>query len=129
MELTDAQIEGINKECPYDQGIFREPYGIPTHIKELVIYSRYETGGVSGGSCWDSSDPQPYSRQPPKDRMRVLELVLKVLKPQISFLEYKMIDGLIEDNYNTQYEYYGNSTDYCIEYIKLSELYEALAKF
>ena len=129
MELTQEQIEAINKECPYNQGVFREPYGIPVKIKEPVIYCRYETGGYSGGSCWDDSDPQPYSEEPPKDRMKVLELVLKVLKPQISFLEYRMIEGLIHDNSETEYEYYGNSTDWKIEYIKLSDLYEALAKF
>lgn len=129
MELTQEQIEAINKECPYNQGVFREPYGIPVKIKEPVIYCRYETGGYSGGSCWDDSDPQPYSEEPPKDRMKVLELVLKVLKPQISFLEYRMIEGLIQDNSETEYEYYGNSTDWKIEYIKLSDLYEALAKF
>jgi hypothetical protein len=129
MELTQEQIESINKECPYNQGVFREPYGIPVKIKEPVIYCRYEIGGFSGGSCWDDSDPQPYSEEPPKDRMKVLELVLKLLKPQISFLEYRMIEGLIHDNSETEYEYYGNSTDWKIEYIKLSDLYEALAKF
>jgi len=60
--------------------------------------------------------------------MKVLELVLKVLKPQISFLEYRMIEGLIHDNSETEYEYYGNSTDWKIEYIKLSDLYEAYEK-
>jgi len=129
MELTQTQIEAINEECPYNQGVFKEPYGIPVNIKEPVIYCRYETGGYSGGSCWDDSDPQPYTEEPPKDRMKVLELVLKVLKPQISFLEYRMIEGLIHDNSETEHEYYGNSTEWKIEYIKLSDLYEALAKF
>lgn len=48
MELTQEQIEAINKECPYNQGVFREPYGIPVKIKEPVIYCRYEIGGYSG---------------------------------------------------------------------------------
>lgn len=129
MELTKEQIEKINNECPENQGVFIEPYGIPVHIKEPVIYSRYEVGGYSGGSCWDSSNPQPYHKDAPKDRMKVLEIVLKVLKPQISFLEYRMIEGLIHDNFETEYEYYGNSTEWFIEYIKLSDLYEALSKF
>lgn len=97
-ELTEDQIKRINKECPYDQGIFTEPYGVPVHIKEPVIYCRYETGGYMGGSCWDDSDPQPYTEQPPKDRMKVLDLVLKELKPDISYLEFKMLSGLIHDN-------------------------------
>jgi hypothetical protein len=128
MELTKDQIKKINGECPYDQGVFVEPYGVPVHIKEPVIYCRYSTGGYSGGSCWDDSDPQPYSEPVPKDRMKVLELVLKELKPNISYLDFKMISGLVEDNSSTEYEYYGNSTDWVIEYIKLSDLYAALEK-
>ena len=117
MELTQQQIEGINKKCPYDQGIFRQPYGIPVSIKEPVIYCRYETGG------WE---PRPYEKEPPKDRMKVLELVLMELKPNISFLQYRLIEGLIHNNEETEREYYGNSTEWKIEYIKLSDLYEAL---
>lgn len=128
MELAQSQIEAINKKCPENQGIFKEPYGIPVHIKEQVIYSRYEIGGVHGGNCHDESVNESYVVPPPKDRMKVLEFALKELRPQISFLEYRMIEGLIHDNEETEYEYYGNSTDWKIEYIKLSDLYGALAK-
>jgi len=128
-KLTKEQIEKINGEAPSDQGVFFQPYGIPVIIKELVVYCRYETGGVTGGSCWESSDPHDYTADPPKDRMKVLDLVLKELKPNISFLEYRIIEGLIHNNSETEYEYYGNSTDWTIEYIKLSDLYEALDNF
>jgi len=123
MELTEEQIKQINNECPYNQGIFFEPYGIPIGIKEKVIYCRYETGGYSGGSCWDDSDPQPYNEEPPSDRMKVLDLVLAEICPNISYLHYRAITGLIHDNNETEHEYYGNSTDWKVEYIKLSELY------
>lgn len=129
LDLTEEMIKDINSKCPYNQGVFKEPYGIPVKIKEPVIYCRYETGGYEGGSCWDDSDPQPYNRETPKDRMKVLDLVLKKIKPDITFLEFRMIEGLIHDNSETEYEYYGNSTDWKIEYIKLSDLYEALEKF
>jgi hypothetical protein len=131
-KLTKEEIEKINSDKSYDnwkQGIFKQPYGIPVKIKESVIYSRYETGGVSGGSCWGSSDPQPwYSSQTPKDHLKVLDLVLKILKPDITLLEYRMITGLFYNNTETEYEYYGNSTDWYIEYLPLSDLYEALSK-
>lgn len=42
MQLTQAQIAAINAECPYGQGIFREPFGIPDHIKDLLIYTKWE---------------------------------------------------------------------------------------
>lgn len=120
--MTKEEIKEINDKCPYNQGIFVEPSMIPVHIKEPVIYGRYETGGYSGGSCWDDSDPQPYTEEPPKDRFKVLELVLEKLKPNITFLQYKKIESMIHDNEETEYEYYGNSTDWKVEYIILSEL-------
>lgn len=133
MELNKEQIEKINDSLPYisgmDQGIFTEPYGIPYHIKEPVIYCRYETGGYSGGSCWDDSDPRPYSSDAPKDKMKVLDLVLAELYPRISYLEFKEIQALVHTNSETEFEYYGNSTDWEIEYIVLSELIDLLEHF
>lgn len=127
MKLTQEQIDRINKAAPNDwqsneQGIFTQPFGIPVHIKEPVVYCRYENGGFRGGSCWDDSDPQPYEASAPKDKMKVLDLALKELKPDITFLQFREIENLIHTNEETEYEYYGNSTDYKIEYIILSEL-------
>lgn len=124
--MTREMIESINLRCPSDQGIFVQPYGIPTHIKEPVVYSRWESGGYSGGSCWDYSDPRPYSNDAPKDRYKIIELVLTELKPNISFLGYKQVESLIRNNSETEVEYYGNSTDWEIEYIILSELEKLL---
>ena len=106
MELTKNQIKKINKEAPNEwqtneQGIFTEPFGIPVNIKEPVIYCRYEIGGYSGGSCWDDSNPQPYTKDEPKDKMKVLDLVLKELKPQITFLQFREIEKLIRTNEET----------------------------
>ena len=120
--MTNEQIKEINDRCPYDQGIFTEPWMIPTHIKEPVIYCRYETGGCRGGSCWDDSDPYPYTAVVPTDRFKVLDLVLVILKPNISYLQHEKIESMIHDNEETEYEYYGNSTDWKVEYIILSEL-------
>lgn len=125
--MTKEQIEKINKECPYNQGIFAEPYGIPVHIKEPVIYMRYEIGGVSGGSCWDNSNPQPYTVNE-KPKFKVLDLVLSELKPDLTYLQYRKIEDLIHTNEEAEYHYYGNSTDYKVEYIILSELEAVLAK-
>lgn len=120
--MNTELIKEINDKCPYNQGIFEEPYGIPVHIKEPVIYCRYETGGYSGGSCWDDSNPEYYSEDIPKDRFKVLDIVLEVLFPEIKYLQYKQIEELIHDNDETECEYYGNSTDWKCEYIILSEL-------
>ena len=58
--------------------------------------------------------------------MRILDLVLKELKPDISFLEFREIERLIHNNSETEYETYGNHTDFEIEYIVLSDLYKFL---
>ncbi len=126
MKLTQEQITKINNECPYDQGVFVQPNGIPVSIKEPVIYTRYETGGYSGGSCWDDSDPQPYTSEIPKDKFKVLDLVLKELCPNISYLQYKEIESLIDYNNYSENEYYGNCSNYQIEFIQTSKLYNLL---
>ena len=122
-------IDKINNECPYNQGIYFQPNYIPVKIKELVVYSRYKTGGYSGGSCWDDSNPQPYSSDIPNDHMKVLDLVLAEICPNISYLNYKKIQSIVHDNEETEYEYYGNSTDWKVEYIILSELENLVKTF
>lgn len=127
--MTEEEINNVNKKCQYNQGIFKEPYGIPVHIKEPVIYTRYETGGYQGGSCW-GTDAEPYCTDEPEDKFEVLDFVLEVLMPNITYLQYKKImNKLVHDNYESEYEYYGNSTDWKIEYIVLSELEELLKTF
>lgn len=122
MVVTKEIIERVNKECPDNQGIFIEPYCIPTHIKEPVIYSRYEIGGYSGGSCWNDSNPRPYTSIPPTNKMEVLEILLKYTKPDISFLEFRrLISQHLKTNQETEYEYYGNSTEWEVEYITISD--------
>jgi hypothetical protein len=130
MELTQEQIEAINNECPYGQGIFREPFGIPNNIKELVVYTKWQSGG-RGGSCWDDENTvnEHYDSDRPSDAFKVLDITLKVLRPNITLLEYKMLEGLKDSNTETDYGYYGDYTEDTIEWIKLSDLHEALAKF
>lgn len=120
--MTKEEITEINSKCPEDQGIFFQPSMIPVHIKEHVIYCRYKTGGYSGGNCWNANEAKYYSEDPPEDRFKVLDLVLEKLKPNITYLQYKKIESMVHNNEETEYEYYGNSTEWKVEYIILSEL-------
>lgn len=126
--LTKQYIEDINKECPSDQGIFKEPYGIPIHIKEQVIYMRWETGGMTGGG-YSGDEPYPYTSNETKPKFKVLDILLKKIKPSISYLEFRELEELIHTNHETQHEYYGNSEDYEIEYIILSEFLKKIEQF
>ena len=118
-------IEEINSKCPYGQGIFVQPTMIPVDIKEPVIYRRFETGGMRGGSCWGTK-PDYYESDEENEDFVALDLTLEKLMPDITYLKYKKISKLIHTNKETHHEYYGNSTDYKVEYIILSELEEFL---
>ena len=126
--MTPDEIKAFNnsyqKDNQYDhnQGIYSEPNGIPVHIKEPVMYMRYEIGGIEGGSCWEDSDPQPYTKYKLEDEWKALDKFLSMYCPNISYLNYKKIDTLIHTNEETDWEYYGNCTEYRVKYIKLKQL-------
>lgn len=119
--MSPEDIKEINDKCPSDQGIFIQPSMIPITIKGPVIYSRYSTGGMSGGNCW-GDEPYYQSEEIPEDHFKVLDLVLEKLMPNITYLQYKKLTKLIHNNSESRDEYYGNSTDWAVEYIILSEL-------
>lgn len=123
--MDKSTIDEINKKCPYGQGIFFQPSGIPTDIKELVIYSRYTTGGVTGGSCWGDSNLRPYTCEPDKEHMAVLDIVLEALKPDIRYLDAVKLRRMTSNNNQTKSDdYYGNYSEYYIEWISLAVVEE-----
>lgn len=123
--LTEDDIKEINRIDGWYQGIFKEPNWIPTNIKDYVVYQRYETGGYSGGACWEGCVAEPYevSEVPNFD---VLDAVLKKIAPDVSYLQYKRVEKFITNSSETEYEYYGNSTDWAVRFIVLEDLYELL---
>ena len=128
--MKEELIKAINEKCPYDQGIFFQPFGIPDGIETHVVYSRVETGGTSGGNCWNDDEARPYvADEAEEEPMKVLDILLEEIAPKITYLQYKKIQKLIHSNEHTEWQYYGNSTDYKIEYILLPELENLLAQF
>lgn len=119
--MTQEQIDSINKKAPFDQGIFFQPNGVPLHIKELVIYSKYDHSGRSGGDCW-GSDAKPYINDVPRNHFEVLDLVLQEIHPNCTYLQYRQIRKLIQSDTQHQFEYYGNFSEWEVEWIALSEL-------
>lgn len=93
------------------------------------IYVQNETGGVSGGSCWDSSNPHPYTNTNPKEDFIELDVILEMFNSNISFIQYKNLKrSVVHTVQYTSYEYYGNHTDYEVEYVILKELYDYLSE-
>lgn len=124
--MSPELIKEINVLCPSDQGIFVEPNGIPTHIKEPVIYTRWIKSGFSGGGYGGEHTAQPFTSEPPENRFKILDIILEKLKPNISYLQYKKIMELWDENNYSVNQYYGNFDDYVIKFMPLSVLEQYL---
>lgn len=125
IEISEEEINEINRLCPYNQGIFLQPNGIPDSVKTHVVYSRWNKCGYSGGSCW-GDEATPYVNQRPSDVMKVLDIILERKFARISYLDYRKIEAMIQSTLTSTWEYYGNCSDYEIEYIVLKDLLEFL---
>lgn len=94
------------------------------------IYVSWITGGVTGGSCWDSDDSrlEPV-RGEPEPEFEMLDKVLEKVCPDIGFLAYKNLCAeVVETLERHENEYYGNYTDTCIKKVDLKKLYDALVE-
>lgn len=135
MNLTAEDITEINKKC-YDhfqddnQGVYLQPNGIPTSIKGHVVYLSWCTGGMKGGGYHEDSYLRPYTTGTTEPDFFALTLVLKKLKPELSFIEYKEIEAtLIHDaDYDGYEDYYGNRDDYSVRYVVVEDLIKHLSK-
>jgi len=129
--LTEDDIIEINKTCPQEwqeneQGVFKQPSGIPTTVKGNVIYMRYLTGGMMGGGYHSDSYLHSFVADG-RPNFVALDIVLKKISPEITYLQYKDIERLInETEDDDSADYYGNCSDFGVEYIILDELYNYL---
>lgn len=121
LDKAQSLFDAFNKKWHNDDN-YSCDYQHRLYEGELSV--RWETGGVSGGSCWDSSDPEPYSRNLRPMEISTLDDLLSEIKPDINFLEYKKLKAALEIPFDkTDYEYYGNKTDYSGTKINLTDLY------
>jgi len=91
-----------------------------------TISVKWATGGVEGGSCWDSSNPREYVNSDPEPAFTELHTVLEKVCPAITYLQYCDMTSLIERDTHTVYEYYGNCTHYATKSIRIGKLYQWL---
>ena len=102
-------------------------------VKALDISLKTEwcSGGISGGSCWDSSNPQPYTSDEVEPKDTAILEIIKELYPNISglkILELLNVENLYEYGGYTSYEYYGNRDEYRTKELNLVVLYNMLEK-
>lgn len=131
--LTEEQIGKINEELntrPWmddGQGIITEGAGVPSHIKEQCIYRSYNSGGTSGGSCWDTSNPRSYTIDEVPE-WKSLKMALDIVAPGYTEDDLKMVESIAQEDTITDRQYYGNYDDYQIDYIPLSRFYAVVKR-
>lgn len=144
--MTYGQIDGVyisNSEygnCDYVLKDLKE-----WQKRNAFIYAEVNTGGASGGSCWDGmpcyedSGATPYEGSQLDLHDFVYDYLNNVLESIISdYPNDKSVSELCDILYNnpsiikegtrTNYEYYGNYDDYSSYYITLGDLFEFLLK-
>lgn len=133
--LTENDIKEINRLClingKENEGIFFQPWGIPTNIKEHVIYCRYMKYESVGSSCYDENCTRESRFDPPKKRFKVLGFVLRKLGANFSDKERmgKIAKLVRKSSTHRSTNAYADCEGYGIEYVVLSELYDLLKTF
>jgi hypothetical protein len=113
-DLSDQRADGLDggregKREPFDG---------------LVV--RWVSGGVSGGTCWESSRSRAYSTDAEPAPLSSLSAVLEDFVPELRYLSFRRIESLVVSDSWSLREYYGNRTDYGRTRIALRDLYDVL---
>lgn len=131
-EIVEFIIENntdIFKDCQRRQ-YSSYPYAQEENANALMI--KYSPGGVSGGSCWDSSDPQPYDNDLEEiHRAGITGSIKNYLDREIDF-DYPrynyLVDSALDSNQPIgsyiQHEYYGNCEYFAVVAINIESLAE-----
>ena len=123
VDELESVLNNIDIEYTYDRYNYNEMSG--------VVYDQsFETGGVSGGSCWEDSNPSGYSTDLEYSyRNGRLYKLLVEYYPNISFINFnEIISTCVKHERKSENEYYGNCTDYAIYKIDVYALKSFLDK-
>lgn len=133
IKVTDLKVSIHEPYHPFRlEGVF--VYSGNRYDKKVVnpvpyIIQYWAAGGVSGGSCWDSSDPKPYRGEPAPRTFPDLDKILMAVAPNISFLQHRALEAaVLKEGEETEYEYYGNSTTYGYRLVTMPDLYAKLVE-
>jgi len=99
------------------------------NLDECYLYIEWISGGLSGGSCWDTGEEDNHysiSAESEPEFKSLDNLLIKIC-PNITFLQYKnLMSKVLEISERSEYEYYGNYTDYTIKIVNLGKLYKVI---
>lgn len=93
--------------------------------EDIIVLKVIEIGGISGGSCWDNSNPQRYDKNEIDYQINLFKQ-LELMNISVSHSQVIEIEEKIRKNTYTDYEYYGNNTDYEYHYMLIIELWNLL---
>lgn len=130
-----------------DAGIDTQPY-LPFSLERIFTYPAkgrskkpvdappfiaqyWDAGGMSGGSCYDEgTKDNHYHRTGEPAPIGFIDLVkvLTAVCPNLTFLQYEMVKGIIKSDVETEYEYYSNSSSYGYQVVILQDLYDKLVE-
>ena len=86
----------------------------------------WRTGGMWGGNCW-GDEPRYSADSEPVPELDAIDEFLEEVCPDMTFFQYKKImRDLVEQDSRTDYEYYGNNTNYGIKRIHYRALFDRL---
>ncbi len=98
---------------------------LPPEIND-VLYVKWLTGGVGGGSYMEPSTYYPIEAEP-EPELDSLNLLIDVICPEITLKKHKVLmNNLVQYESRTTNEYYGNSYVYCEKTVSLKKLFERL---
>lgn len=107
-----------NYNLPYEQRIDK--------TKPRLEVS-WTTGGACGGNCWNDNPPESHMLSAePEPEMENLDKILQEVAPNLTYLQYRMISGLLKRDEHTEWEYYGNYTNSAEKSLDARELYDTL---
>jgi len=135
----EIELEGSESRRSRDE-LYHADKDIDWRKRNGKISVKTETGGVSGGSCWDSSNPEPYETGRYVEyrdlSLFVEHILLSIFGKNHAFADIpKLMKKFNELGYpyvreddHTDYDYYGNSTSWQWYEISIWDLYQFLAK-
>ena len=88
-------------------------------VQNAIVSPSWVIGGMRGGNCWgDEADEDVDAETKPQ----WLEEFLEKSVSRVSFSQFRKIQKVCVQYEYTEYEYYGNSTSYAFEVLKVSDL-------
>lgn len=124
--LEEFQKENSN---PYLSGYRHESWSNVPNLNDFKGFTSEEwaVGGRTGGNCWNDGANRSIDAEPEKE-ITLLDAFLEKFMPNITFLQYKKLTKFFKTEEWTDYQYYGNATDYKLFYITFDDIAECLSK-